>query len=43
MAEMALFLKSFAGSFNLSPTASQPQMRALVTLRPKGVLLGIQR
>lgn len=43
MAEMALFLKSFAGSFNLTPTASQPQMRALVTLRPNGVLLGIQR
>ncbi len=43
MAEMALFVKSFVESFNLAPTASQPVMKALVTLRPVGVMLGIER
>lgn len=41
MAEMALFLKSFARRFHLSPSAAVPKMRALVTLRPQGVLLGV--
>lgn len=43
MAEMALFLKSFASHFNVAPTSSRPLMRPLVTLRPKGVILGIDR
>jgi cytochrome P450 len=43
MAEMALFLKSFASRFNVLPTSSHPVMRPLVTLRPKGVLLGIDQ
>lgn len=43
MAEMALFLKAFVQRFELVPTSSVPTMRALVTLRPQGVLVGITK
>jgi len=43
MAEMALFIKSFVQRYELSGTTSIPKMRALVTLRPEGVLLNISR
>jgi cytochrome P450 len=42
MAEMALFLKSFALRFDLSPTPAVPRARPLVTLRPEGVLLSVK-
>jgi len=43
IAEMALFLKSFVHRFDITPTSSQPRMRALVTLRPQGVLLNVSK
>lgn len=43
MAEMALFLKSFVHRFTLAPSPSKPRARALVTLRPEGVILGSLR
>lgn len=43
MAEMALFLKSFVGRFEITPTAASPKARALVTLRPEGVRLSVKR
>jgi len=43
MAEMALFLKSFVQRFTLAPSSSKPRARALVTLRPSGVLLDVRR
>jgi cytochrome P450 len=41
MAEMALFLQAFLHKFDLKQTSSIPTMRALVTLRPQGVLLEV--
>ncbi len=43
MAEMALFLKSFVQQVELLPTSFVPKTRALVTLRPSGVLLHMGR
>lgn len=43
MAEMALFLKTFAQRFDLKATSAVPRPRALVTLRPSGVLLDVLR
>lgn len=42
VAEMALFIQAFIHRFELLPTTVSPQMRALVTLRPKGVHLDIK-
>ena len=41
MAEMALFQQAFLRKFDLQQTPTVPKMRALVTLRPQGVLLGV--
>ena len=43
MAEMALFLKTFIHQFNVNTTDKIPKMRAMVTLRPEGVVLGVER
>ncbi len=43
MAEMALFLKTFIHQFNINTTDQIPKMRPMVTLRPEGVVLGIER
>lgn len=42
MAEMAIFLQAFLQKFDLKPTGIKPKMRALITLRPEGVLLNIR-
>ena len=43
MAEMALFLQEFIQRFNLSSSGVSPTMKPLLTLRPSGVLLNIER
>jgi cytochrome P450 len=43
LAEMALFLKTFAQVFDLKATGILPRPRALVTLRPEGVRLNVQK
>lgn len=43
MAEMALFLQAFIHQFDLVGTDAVPKVKPLVTLRPEGVLLNIQR
>ena len=43
MAEMSLFLQAFIQRFNIYPTDSIPQMRPLLTLRPEGVVLKIEK
>lgn len=42
MAEMALFVRSFFQKFEVTPTATVSQARALVTLRPDKVLLNVR-
>ncbi len=41
MSEMALFLQAFISKFDLKPTQAKPKMRPMITLRPEGVLLGV--
>ncbi len=43
IAEMALFIKSFAAKFQITPTTASPRMRALVTLRPEGIGLNVAK
>ena len=43
MAEIALFLQGFIQRFNLSFSGISPVMKPLLTLRPSGVLLNIER
>ena len=43
LAEMALFLKTFIHQFNVNTTDKIPKMRAMVTLRPEGVVVGVER
>ena len=43
IAEMALFVQAFIHGFDLQSTAPNPRMKALVTLRPEGVLLDVRR
>jgi len=43
MAEMALFIQGFIQAFDLKPAGGTPKMRALITLRPDGVKLGVNR
>lgn len=39
MAEMALFLQRFIKAFDMTPAGNEPKMRALITLRPEGVVI----
>ncbi len=43
MAEMALFIHSFVHNFDLHPTPVVPVAVPLITLRPKGVVLKVER
>ena len=43
MAEMSMFLHMFFLQFRISPTSHVPVMKALMTLRPDKVILGIQK
>ncbi len=43
MAEMALFVQAFIHNFDLHATAVTPRVRPLVTLRPEGVFLKVER
>jgi cytochrome P450 len=43
VAEMSFFIFSFLKKFEISPTGREPEMKALITLRPDKVLLNIQR
>jgi cytochrome P450 len=43
LAEISLFLYSFFKQFRILPTAQVPEMKALITLRPDKVILGIER
>ncbi len=43
MAEMALFLQAFAQRFDLQPTSHIPGLKPLLTLRPEGVLIDVQK
>lgn len=41
ISEMALFIQAFISKFDLKPTQAKPKMRPMITLRPEGVLLGV--
>lgn len=43
MAEMTVFLQAFVQLFNILPTREEPRIRPLVTLRPDGILLQIDK
>ena len=43
MAEISMFLHSFFMQFQISPTGQVPEMKALLTLRPDKVILGIHK
>ncbi len=43
MAEMMLFVQAFIGKFNVKATGAVPKLRPLVTLRPEGVLVDVNR
>ncbi|HRI80703.1 MAG TPA: cytochrome P450 [Cyclobacteriaceae bacterium] len=43
MAEMALFVQALVQKFNIYPTDSIPKMKPLLTLRPEGVALKIEK
>ena len=43
MAEISLFMHAFFQQFRIISTAQVPQMRALITLRPDKVILGIEK
>jgi cytochrome P450 len=43
MAEISLFLHAFFTQFRIRSTGQKPEMKALLTLRPDKVILGIER
>ena len=43
MAEMVIFLQAVIQNFEFTPTGVKPLLRPLVTLRPDGVTLGVQK
>ena len=43
MAEISLFMHAFFQQFRIISTAQVPQMKALITLRPDKVILGIEK
>jgi cytochrome P450 len=43
MAEMALFLRAFFRSFEISPGAGAPELMPLITLRPDRILLNVKK
>jgi cytochrome P450 len=43
MAEISLFLHAFFKQYRISPTRQVPEMKALITLRPDRVILGIEK
>jgi cytochrome P450 len=43
MAEMTIFLQAMIRNFDIRPTAAEPRLKPLVTLRPDRVILDIQR
>jgi cytochrome P450 len=43
MAEISMFLHTFFKQYQISPTGQVPKMKALITLRPDRVILGIEK
>ncbi len=43
MAEMMLFVQAFIHRFDLLPTPAIPRVKPLITLRPEGVMLRVER